>query len=52
MSNTDVLRDLYSAFNRRDIEGLLAAFDPEIEIEQTWDLEYAARFCACWALAS
>ena len=42
MSNIDVLRDLYSAFNRRDIEGLLAAFDPEIEIEQTWDLEYAA----------
>ncbi len=42
MSNIDVLLDLYSAFNRRDIEGLLAAFDLEIEIEQTWDLEYAA----------
>lgn len=42
MSNIDVLRDLYLAFNRRDIEAMLAAFDPEIEIEQTWDLEYAA----------
>ena len=42
MSDIDVLRDLYSAFNRRDIERLVDAFDPEIEIEPTEDLEYAA----------
>jgi ketosteroid isomerase-like protein len=42
LSDIDVLRDLYSAFNRRDIERLLEAFDPGIEIEPTEDLEYAA----------
>jgi ketosteroid isomerase-like protein len=42
VSNIDLLRDLYSAFNRRDIEGVLATLDSEIEIEETWDLEYAA----------
>ena len=38
----DVLRGVYEAFNRRDIEGLLDGFDPEIEIEETADLGYAA----------
>jgi ketosteroid isomerase-like protein len=42
VSDIDVLRDLYSAFNDRDIERLLEAFDPWIEIEPTEDLEYAA----------
>jgi hypothetical protein len=37
-----VLRGIYESFNRRDIEGLLDGFDPEIEIEETEDLGYAA----------
>jgi ketosteroid isomerase-like protein len=37
-----VLRGVYEAFNRRDIDGLLDGFDPEIEIEETEDLGYAA----------
>jgi ketosteroid isomerase-like protein len=44
MSEQDVaaLRALYDAFNRRDIEQLLGRFDPEIEVEETEDLGYAA----------
>jgi ketosteroid isomerase-like protein len=40
--NADVLRRIYEAFNERDIDGLLDGFDPEIEIEETEDLAYAA----------
>ena len=44
MSEQDVeaLRALYGAFNRCEIEPLLDGFDPEIEIEETEDLGYAA----------
>jgi hypothetical protein len=44
MSEQDVaaLRALYEAFNRSDIEQLLGHFDPEIEVEETEDLGYAA----------
>jgi uncharacterized protein len=41
-ANADVIQGIYDAFNRRDIEGLLAGFDEEIVIEQTEDLAYAA----------
>ena len=44
MSEQDVeaLRALYDAFNRCEIEPLLDGFDPEIEIDETEDLGYAA----------
>jgi hypothetical protein len=44
MSEQDVetLRALYEAFNRCEIEPLLDRFDPEIEVEETEDLGYAA----------
>jgi hypothetical protein len=44
MSEQDVeaLRALYDAFNRCEIEPLLERFDPEIEVEETEDLGYAA----------
>jgi hypothetical protein len=44
MSEQDVeaLRALYGAFNRCEIEPLLDRFDPEIEVEETEDLGYAA----------
>ena len=38
----EVLRGVYEAFNRRDIDGLLDGFHPEIEIIETEDLGYAA----------
>jgi ketosteroid isomerase-like protein len=41
-SDIQALQGIYGAFNRRDIDGLLAGFDPEIVIEQTEDLAYAA----------
>jgi uncharacterized protein len=37
-----VLRSIYDAFNRRDIEALLEGFHPEIEVDETEDLAYAA----------
>lgn len=40
--SVEVLRGVYDAFNRRDMEGLLAGFDPGIEIQETEDLGYAA----------
>src|SRR6266571_3714402 len=44
MSEQDVeaLRAVYDAFNRCDVEPLLDGFDPEIEVEETADLGYAA----------
>jgi ketosteroid isomerase-like protein len=44
MSEQDVeaLRALYDAFNRCDLQPLLDGFDPEIEVEETEDLGYAA----------
>jgi hypothetical protein len=44
MSEQDVeaLRALYDAFNHCEIEPLLDGFDPEIEIDETEDLGYAA----------
>lgn len=38
----ELLRGIYDAFNRRDIDGLLEGFHPEIEIDETEDLAYAA----------
>jgi ketosteroid isomerase-like protein len=40
--HVEVLEGIYEAFNRRDIDGLLERFDPEIEVEETEDLAYAA----------
>ncbi len=40
--NVEVLRDIYAAFNRRDIDGLLEGMDDSIEIAETEDLGYAA----------
>jgi ketosteroid isomerase-like protein len=37
-----VLRGIYDAFNRRDLDGLLEHLDPEIEVDETEDLAYAA----------
>jgi ketosteroid isomerase-like protein len=37
-----VLRVIYDAFNRRDRDGLLERFHPEIEVDETEDLAYAA----------
>ena len=37
-----VLRGMYDAFTRRDIDALLEGFHPEIEIEETEDLAHAA----------
>jgi hypothetical protein len=44
MSEQDVeaLRAIYDAFNRCEIEPLLEGFDPDIEVEETEDLGYAA----------
>lgn len=36
------LRELYSCFNRHDIDGIRHVLDPEIEIDPTEDLAYAA----------
>jgi len=36
------LRSLYEAFNRRDIDGMRALMDPDIEVDETEDLAYAA----------
>jgi uncharacterized protein len=38
----EVLRGIYDAFNRRDLDGLLSGFHPEIEVDETEDLAYAA----------
>lgn len=40
--NVDVLRGIYDAFNRRDGDGLMEGFHPEIEVVETQDLGYAA----------
>ena len=40
--NRDVLTRLYSAFNRRDMPGMLECFDPDIEVSAPDGLEYAA----------
>ena len=42
-TNVEVVRGIYEAFNRRDIDGILNGMDPDIEIEETQDLAYAAR---------
>src|SRR5207249_9226590 len=42
-TNVEVVRGIYEAFNRRDIDGILDGMDPGIEIEETQDLAYAAR---------
>ena len=36
------LRELYSSFNRHDIDGIRHVLDPEIEVAPTEDLAYAA----------
>jgi ketosteroid isomerase-like protein len=36
------LRDLYSAFNRKDREGIRRVLDPDIVVDETEDLAYAA----------
>jgi ketosteroid isomerase-like protein len=40
--NVETLRQIYEAFNDRDIESLMEGFHREIEIEETQDLAYAA----------
>jgi ketosteroid isomerase-like protein len=40
--NVETLRQIYEAFNDRDIEALMEGFHPDIEIEETQDLAYAA----------
>jgi ketosteroid isomerase-like protein len=40
--NVETLRQIYEAFNDRDIETLMERFHPEIEIQETQDLAYAA----------
>lgn len=40
--DVEVLRGVYEAFNRRDVDALLEGFHPEIEVEETEDLAYAA----------
>jgi ketosteroid isomerase-like protein len=38
----EVLRGIYEAFNRRDLNRLLELLHPEIEVDETEDLAYAA----------
>jgi hypothetical protein len=38
----ETLRGVYEAFNQRDIEAILIGFVPDIEIEETEDIGYAA----------
>ena len=38
----EVLRSIYEAFNRRDLNRLLELLHPEIEVDETEDLAYAA----------
>jgi ketosteroid isomerase-like protein len=40
--HVEVLRGIYDAFNRRDIDGLLEGFHPDVEFDETEDLAYAA----------
>jgi ketosteroid isomerase-like protein len=40
--NVETLRRMYEAFNDRDIESLMEQFHPDVEIEETQDLAYAA----------
>ena len=40
--NVETLRQVYEAFNDRDIETLMDGFHSDIEIEETQDLAYAA----------
>jgi ketosteroid isomerase-like protein len=40
--NVETLRQIYEAFNDRDIENLMEGFHPDIEIAETQDLAYAA----------
>jgi ketosteroid isomerase-like protein len=41
--NVAAMRNVYEAFNGGDLEGVLAGFDPDIEVVETQDLAYAAR---------
>jgi ketosteroid isomerase-like protein len=34
MGNVEIMQDLYEAFGRGDIEGVLALFDPQIEVRE------------------
>jgi hypothetical protein len=36
------LRELYGSFNRRDLDGVMRVLDPEIVVDPTEDLAYAA----------
>jgi ketosteroid isomerase-like protein len=38
----DVIRGIYDAFNRRDIDGVLGGMHPDVEVVETQDLAYAA----------
>jgi ketosteroid isomerase-like protein len=40
--NVETLRQVYEAFNQRDIDRLMDGFDPDVEIAETQDLAYAA----------
>jgi ketosteroid isomerase-like protein len=41
-ADTSTLRELYAAFNARDLDGIERALDPDVEVEPTEDLAYAA----------
>jgi SnoaL-like protein len=40
--NVTALRELYSSFNRHDLDGVRRVLDPEIVVDPTEDLAYAA----------
>jgi ketosteroid isomerase-like protein len=40
--NLETLRQIYEAFNERDIDRLMTGFHPDIQIRETQDLAYAA----------
>jgi hypothetical protein len=41
-ADVEALRELYAAFNARDGDGMARVLDPDVEVEPTEDLAYAA----------
>ncbi|WP_179382496.1 nuclear transport factor 2 family protein [Streptomyces sp. SA15] len=44
MTNIDVVRSIYDAFGRKDIDGLMGLLDPTVEIYQTDQLPWGGRY--------
>src|SRR4051812_27910955 len=40
--SVSALRDLYASFNRRDVNGIVRMLDPDVVVDETEDLAYAA----------